>query len=94
MNAGQSPSASGVHAKRWSWVPCAKQRAGELVASIMATNTSHGAKGIVRNGTALFWLSMLIGRLDMHGQGESGLIVADIDTPLPEPMLVAKRPCL
>jgi hypothetical protein len=91
MNALQSLNTSGVHAKRCSGVPCAKQRAGVVIANSMATNARHGAKGIDRNGTALFWLSMFIGGLAMHNRSRLGFIIADIDIPLPKPVLVAKR---
>jgi hypothetical protein len=91
MNALQSLSASGVHAKRCSGVPCAKQRAGEVVASSIATNTRHGAKGVDRNGTASFWLPMFIGGLAMHNRSQLGPIISDIDTPFPEPVIVPKQ---
>ncbi len=74
-----------------SSVPCAKQGAGEAVAGSMATNTHHCAKGVDRNSTTLFWLSMFIGGPAMHNRSLLDLIIADIDTPLLEPALVAKR---
>jgi hypothetical protein len=91
MNALQSLSTSAVHARRCSNVPCAKQGAGESVADSMAIKTHHCAKGIDRNSTILFWLSIFIGGPAMHSRGLLDLVIADIDTPLMQPALVAKR---
>jgi hypothetical protein len=75
MNALQSLSTSGVHARRCSSVPCAKQGAGEAVAGSMATNNHHCAKGIDRNSTTLFWLSLFIGGPAMHNRSLLDLIM-------------------
>jgi hypothetical protein len=48
MNALQSLSTWGVHAKRCSGVPCEKEGVGETVADSKASNTHHRAKGIGR----------------------------------------------
>jgi hypothetical protein len=53
MNALQSLSASGVHAKRCSRVPRAKERAGEAVADSKANDMHNRAKGIGRRGVRL-----------------------------------------
>ena len=53
MNALQSLSTSGVHAKRCSGIPCEKERAGEAVADSKASDTHHCAKGIGRSGVHL-----------------------------------------
>jgi hypothetical protein len=60
MNALQSLSTSGVHAKRCSGVPCEKEGAGEAVADSKASDTHHCAKGVSRGCIQLFWLSMLM----------------------------------
>jgi hypothetical protein len=62
MNALQSLSASGVHARRCSRVPCEKERAGEAVTDSKASDTHNCAKGIGRS-IRLFWLSMFIAGL-------------------------------
>jgi hypothetical protein len=62
MNALQSLSASGVHAKRCARVPCAKEGAGETVADSKVSDTHKGAKGIGRS-IPLFWLLMFIAGL-------------------------------
>jgi hypothetical protein len=49
MNALQSLSASGVHAMRWTRVPCAKEGAGETVADSKASDTHSHAKDIDRS---------------------------------------------
>src|SRR6202022_362195 len=59
MNALQSLSTSGVHAKRCSSVPCEKEGAGETVADSKASDTHHRAKGIGRS-IRLFLLSIFI----------------------------------
>jgi hypothetical protein len=73
MNALQSLSTSGVHAKRCSGVPCAEDGAGEAVADSRASNTHQCAKDIDRY---LFRLSMFI--------SGPAYIIADIDTLLRE----------
>jgi hypothetical protein len=83
MNALQSLSTSGVHAKRCSGVPCEKERAGEAAVDSKASDTHNCARGIGRSSIHLFWLSML-----MRG------FMADLDTLLPERALVAKRQSL
>jgi hypothetical protein len=70
MNALQSLSASGVHARRCSRVPCEKERAGEAVADSKASDTYHRAQGIGRSGVRLK-LSMFIREL-------ASIIEADI----------------
>jgi hypothetical protein len=59
MNALQSLSTWGVHAKRCSGVPCEKEGVGETVADSKASDTHHCAKEIGRS-IQLFWLSMFI----------------------------------
>ena len=49
MNALQSLSTSGVHAKRCSSVPCEKEGAGEAVADSKASDTRHCVKGVSRS---------------------------------------------
>lgn len=49
MNALQSLSTWGVHAKRCSGVPCEKEGAGDAVADSNASDTHHRAKGIGRS---------------------------------------------
>jgi hypothetical protein len=58
MNALQSLSTSGVHARRCSSVPCEKQGTGKTVADSKPTTTHHFAKRIGR--IQLFWSSMFI----------------------------------
>jgi hypothetical protein len=94
MSALQSLSTSGVHAKRCSSVPCAKQRAGEAVVSSIAPNAHRGAESADRRRFLLFWSSMFIGEPAMHSRCILDLITADIDTHLPELALVAKGQCL
>jgi hypothetical protein len=54
MSALQSLSTSGVHAKRCSSVPCAKQRAGEVVVSNIAPNAHRDAESADRRRILLF----------------------------------------
>jgi hypothetical protein len=61
MNALQSLSTSGVHARRCSSVPCEKQGAGKTVADSNATNTRHCAKDVSRSSIRLFRHSTFIG---------------------------------
>jgi hypothetical protein len=82
MNALQSLSASGVHAMRCASVPCEKEGAGETVADSKAGDTHHCAKGIRRSSAHL--------QLSMFTRG----FMADIDTRMPEPALVAKHQSL
>ena len=91
INALQSLSTSGVHARRCSSVPCEKEGVGEPVADSKASNTHHCVKDIDRNRIHLFWLSMFIRGPALHSRSLLELIIADVDTPLPEPALVAKR---
>ena len=56
MNALQSLSTSGVHAKRCSSVPCEKEGAGDAVADSKASDTHHCVKGISRSSIHLFRL--------------------------------------
>jgi hypothetical protein len=53
MNALQSLSTSGMHAKRCSGVPCEKERAGEAVVGSKASDTHVCAKGIGRSSVHL-----------------------------------------
>jgi hypothetical protein len=76
MNALQRLSTSGVHARRCSGVPC--ERAGEAAVDSKVSGSHHRAKGIGRSSVNLY-LSMFIRGL-----------TADIDTLLPERVLVAK----
>jgi hypothetical protein len=59
MNALQSRNASGVHAMRWTRVPCEKEGVGETVADSKASDTHDRAKDIGRS-IRLFWFSMFI----------------------------------
>jgi hypothetical protein len=91
MNALQSLSTSGVHAKRCSGVPWEKERAGETVADSNASDTHHFAKGIGRS-IRFFGSSMFIIRLASIIEAIPGIVVmADRDTLVPEFALVAKR---
>jgi hypothetical protein len=95
MNALQSLSTSGVHAKRCSGVPCENEGAGEAVADSRASDTHHRAKGISRSMIHLFWLSTFIRRPAIRNRKSIlDIIMADTNTLLPEPVLVAKRPPL
>src|SRR6266849_6836403 len=60
MNALQSLSTSGLHAKRCSGVPCKKERAGEAVVDSKASDTHNCAKDIGRSSIHLFRLSTFI----------------------------------
>ena len=60
MNALQSLSTSGVHAKRCSSVPCEKEGAGQAVADSKASDTRHRVKGVSRSSIHLFRLSRFI----------------------------------
>jgi hypothetical protein len=53
MNALQSLSASGVHAKRCSRVPCEKERAGEAVTHSKASDMHDRVKGSGRSSVHL-----------------------------------------
>ena len=53
MNALQSLSASGVHAKRCSSVPCEKEGVGEAVAASKVSDAHHCAKGVGRSSIDL-----------------------------------------
>jgi hypothetical protein len=57
MNALQSLSTWGVHARRCSGVPCAKAGTDETVADSRASDTHNRAKGIGRS-IRLFCFSM------------------------------------
>jgi len=80
MNALQSLSTSGVHAKRFSTLSCEKAGAGEAAADSKASDTRHRVKDVSRSSVHLFRLSMFIRGL-----------MADLDTLLPKRALVAKR---
>jgi hypothetical protein len=88
MNALQSLSASGVHARRCSRVPC-EENAGEAVADSKASDTHNRAKGI-RRGIRLFLLFMFIIGLPFIIEADTN-IVADRNTLVPGFALVAKR---
>ena len=62
MNALQSLSTSGVHARRCSSVPCEKEGVDETVKDSKASNTHHCAKGIGRSVQS-FRLSVFIAGL-------------------------------
>jgi hypothetical protein len=62
MNALQSLSTSGVHAKRCSNVPCEKEGEGKAVADSKASTTRQCVKGVSRSSIHLFRLSMFIRR--------------------------------
>jgi hypothetical protein len=94
MSALHSLSTSGVHASCCSSVPWAKPGVDEAAADSMAANIHGRAKGIDRNSIALFLLSMFIAGSAVHGRGPLDLIIMDVDTPLPERGLVAKRQSL
>jgi hypothetical protein len=89
MNALQSLSASGVHARRCSRVPCVKERAGEAVADSKASDTHNRAKGI-RRSIRLFLLFMFIMGLTSIIEADI-VIMVDRNTLVPEFVLVAKR---
>jgi hypothetical protein len=76
MNALQSLSTLGVHARRCSGVPC--ESAGEAAMDSKVSGTHHRAKAIGRSSVGLY-LSVFIGAL-----------MADIDIRFPERALVAK----
>jgi hypothetical protein len=60
MNALQSLSTSGVHAKRCSSVPWEKEGAGEAVAHSKASDTRHRVEGFSRSSIHLFRRSTFI----------------------------------
>jgi hypothetical protein len=60
MNALQSLSTSGVHARRCSSVPCEKQGAGKTVADSKTSDTRHCAKDVSRSSIRLFRHSTFI----------------------------------
>jgi hypothetical protein len=91
MNALHNLSTSGVHASCCSSVPWAKPGVAEAAADSMAANIHDRAKGIDRNNVALFLLFMFIAGSAAHGRGPLDPIISDVDTPLPERGLVAKR---
>jgi hypothetical protein len=62
MNALQSLSTSGVHARRCSSVPCEKEGVHETVKDSKASDTHHCAKGIGRSVQS-FRLSVFIAGL-------------------------------
>jgi hypothetical protein len=91
MNALQSLSTWGVHAKRCSGVPCEKEGAGESVADSKASDTHNRAKDIGRS-IQFFPLSMFIIGLASTIEADTDIgIIADRDTLAPELALVAKR---
>jgi hypothetical protein len=91
MNALHNRSTSGVHASCCSSVPCAEQGVREAAADSMAANIHDRANGTDRNSIALFLLSMFIAGSAAHGRGPLDPIITDVDTPLPERGIVAKR---
>jgi hypothetical protein len=91
MNALQSLSTWGVHAKRCSGVPCEKEGAGESVADSKASDAHHRAKDIGRS-IEFFPLSMFIIALASIIKADTDIvIIADRNTLAPEFALVAKR---
>jgi hypothetical protein len=91
MNARQSLSTWGVHAKRCSGVPCEKEEAGEIVADSKASDTHNRAKGIGRS-IQLFWRSMfIIGLASIIEADTRHRRHADRNTLSPEFALVVKR---
>jgi hypothetical protein len=60
MNALQSLSTSGVHARRCSSVPCEKEGDGEVVADSRASDTHHCAEDVGRSIIHLSWFSAFI----------------------------------
>jgi len=60
MNALQSLSASGVHAKRCSGVPCEKEGVDKTVADSKASDTHHRTEDVSRSIIRLFWFSTFI----------------------------------
>jgi hypothetical protein len=60
MNALQSLSTSGVHAKRCSSVPCEKEGTGEAIAASKASDTRHCVEGASPNIIHFFRLSTFI----------------------------------
>jgi len=95
MNALQSLSTSGVHAKRCSSVPCEKEGAGQVAAHSMASATRHCAKDVSRSIIHLFWLfwrsTFIRGPAIRKSKSILDFIMADTNKHLPGPMLVAKR---
>jgi hypothetical protein len=63
----------------------------EAAADSMAANIHDRAEGIDHNSIVPFLLSMFIARSAAHGRGPFDLIITDVDTPLPERRIVAKR---
>jgi hypothetical protein len=83
MNALQSLSTWGVHAKRCSGVPCEKEGTGETVADSKASDTHNRAKGIGRS-IRLFWFSIfIIGLASIIEADTDIVIIADRSTLVP-----------
>ena len=93
MNALQSLSTSGEHANLCSSAPCEKEGPGEIVvADSRASDTHHFAEDVSRSIIHLFWLSMFIrGPAIRNPESILDIFMADTNTLLPKPVLVAKR---
>src|ERR1700756_1222535 len=91
MNALQSLSTSGVHAKRCSSVPCEREGTGETVAGSKASGTHHCANDVSRGTIHLFQPSAFIKRPPFRARSRYSTSLADTDTRLPGGALVAKR---
>jgi hypothetical protein len=90
MNALQSLSASGVHARRCSRVPC-EERAGEAVADSKANDTHHCAKVTGRSVRSFLLFMFIIGLASIIEADTDIAIMADRNTLVPGFALVAKR---
>jgi hypothetical protein len=90
MNSLQSLSTSGVHAMRCSSVPCEKEGAGKTVADSRASKMSHGeqaSRGIIH----FFRLFTLIREPAIRNpESIFEIFMAETNTLLPKPVLVAK----
>jgi len=92
MNALQSLSTSGVHAMRCSSVSCEKEGAGNTVADGRASKMHHGAEQVSRGIIHFFWLFTLIREPAIRNpESIFEIFMADTNTLLPKPVLVAKR---
>ena len=92
INAPQSLSTSGVHAMRCSSVPCEKQGAGESVAESRASKMPHDAEQVSRSIIHFFSLFTLIrGPAIRNPESKIDIFMADTNTLLPKPVLVARR---
>ena len=90
MNALQSLSTSGVHARRCSNVPCEREGTGEIVTDSKASGTHHCANDISRDTIHLFRPSTFIKDVPSCSESILHIIMADTDTRLPGRVLVAR----